>query len=99
MIEIKKTDIGNVGSIDLKNGSRIYVNTDEGEYQHVKGKSSDILMLDEEEYMSIINQKIDGKIKGKPWICKKCDLDNNGVICSECKRMYNPADPYCELKD
>ncbi len=90
MIEIKKTDIGNVGSIDLENGSRIYVNTDEGEYQHVEGKSLVMYTLDESEHPVI---------KGKPWICKKCNLDNNGVICSECKRMFNTADPYCEFKD
>jgi len=91
MIEIKKTDIGNVGTIDLKNGSRIYVNTDEGEYQHIEGKSAELLMLDENQW--------EDRIRPKTWICKKCKLDNNGVICSECKRMYNSADPYCELKD
>lgn len=92
MIEIKKTDIGNVGSIDLKNGSRIYVNTDEGEYQHIEGKSLSLVMytLDEGEHPVI---------KGRTWICKKCELDNNGVICSECKRMFNPADPMCDFKD
>ncbi len=89
MIDIKKTDIGNVGTIDLKNGSRIYVNTDESEYKHVEGKSSDTLVLDESQ----------PKMIGRAWICKACKLDNMGVICSECKRMFNPADPDCEYKD
>jgi len=29
---IEETDVPNVGTIDLANGTRIYVNTDEGEY-------------------------------------------------------------------
>lgn len=82
----------NVETIDLQNGTRIYVNTDEGHYEHVEGKSIENVILDESEYEHPV-------IRGKPWICKKCKLDNNGVICSECKRMFNPADPYCELKD
>ncbi len=76
----------NEGVIDFKNGSRIYVNTDESEWKHVEGKS---LMLDESNPIMI----------GKAWVCKVCKLDNMGVICSECKKMYNPADPDCELKD
>jgi len=87
---IEETDVPNVGTIDLANGTRIYVNTDEGEYQHVEGMSSKIIMLDESEHPVI---------KGRIWICKKCELDNNGVICSECKRMFNPADSMCDFKD
>lgn len=43
----------------------------------------------------------DGKIKDvelPTWRCKKCNIDNKGVICSECKTWYNQADPDCELK-
>ena len=74
----------NVGTIDLESGVRVYVNTDGEE---VEGTS---YVLDESDHPII---------KGKPWICKKCDLDNNGVICGECKKMYNQADPDCTLKD
>ncbi len=77
----------NVKTIDLENGSRIYVNTDEEEYNHVRGLSCELYSVDEPV------------VKGKTWICKKCKLDNNGVICSECKRWWNPADPMCDFKD
>ena len=87
---IEETDIPNVGTIDLANGTRIYVNTDESKYEKVEGMSYEIIMLDESEHPVI---------KGRIWICKKCELDNNGVICSECKRMFNPADPMCDFKD
>ena len=87
---IEETDIPNVGTIDLANGTRIYVNTDESKYEKVQGMSYEIIMLDESEHPVI---------KGRIWICKKCELDNNGVICSECKRMFNPADPMCDFKD
>ena len=86
---IEETDIPNVGTIDLKNGSRIYINTDDSEYKHVEGKSLETITLDESHPIII----------GRAWICKACKLDNMGVICSECKKMYNPADPDCELKD
>lgn len=89
----------NVGVIDLKSGTRIYVNTDESEYQKVEGKSIDNVILNESEYMSVINDEIDGKIKLKTWVCKVCSLDNQGVICSECHKMYNQADPDCFLKE
>jgi len=36
-----------VGKITLKNGSTIYVVTDEGKYHHVKGKLSKHIKLDE----------------------------------------------------
>ena len=55
--------------------------------------------VDESEYMSVINDEIDGKIKLKTWVCKVCSIDNQGVICSECCKMYNQADPDCFLKE
>ena len=38
-------------------------------------------------------------IQLKTWVCKVCELDNLGVICSECKKMYNQVDPDCFLKE
>ena len=75
--------------IELGADSVIYTSTSETEFKYVTGKSIDNVVLDE----------FQNKIIGKTWICKACKLDNEGVICSECKKMYNPADPDCELKD
>jgi len=79
-----------IDEIELGGDSMIYTSTSETEYKHVEGKSLDNIVLDEFQNPKII---------GKTWICKVCKLDNKGVICSECKKMYNPADPDCELKD
>ena len=76
--------------IELGENAVTHIITDEEEYHHIEGKSLDMLVLDESEHPII---------KGRDWICKACKLDNKGVICSECKKMYNPADPNCELKD
>ncbi len=35
----------------------------------------------------------------RTWHCKACNVFTDGVICPECKKMYNTADPDCELKD
>lgn len=67
----------------------LYTVTDDEEYHHVEGKSLETIILDESHPVLI----------GRAWICKACKLDNMGVICSECKRMFNPADPDCEYKD
>jgi len=67
----------------------LYTLTDEEGYHKVEGKSSETIMLDSSHPIMI----------GRAWVCKACKLDNMGVICSECKKMYNPADPDCELKD
>jgi len=96
---IEKTDVPNVGTIDLKNGSRIYVNTEEGEYKHVTGKSFKRLFIDAEDMVSTFGVDFTEPIKLKTWVCKVCELDNLGVICSECKKMYNHADPDCFLKE
>lgn len=97
---IEETDTPNVGTIDLKNGSRVYVHTSEGEYTHVEGKSVNNVRFEEAEEM-IQNQGVDfnNAIQLKTWVCKACSLDNQGVICGECKRMYNRADPECFLKE
>ena len=49
----------------------------------------------------ILNQGIDftKPIQLKTWVCKVCSLDNQGVICENCKKMYNHVDPDCFLKD
>jgi len=75
--------------IELGADAVIYTSTSETEYKNVEGKSLETIVLDESNPIMI----------GKAWICKVCKLDNMGVICSECKKMYNPADPDCELKD
>lgn len=75
--------------IELGADAVIYTSTNETQYEHVEGKSIETIVLDESNPVMI----------GKAWICKVCDLNNMGVICSECKKMYNPADPDCELKD
>ncbi len=46
----KRKKKGNVGVIKLKNGSTIYTVTDGTKYKHVRGLSSKILMLNEDEY-------------------------------------------------
>ena len=89
----------NIKTIDLKMGARIYMNESEAEYKHVEGKSIENVILDESEYMSVISDEIDGKIKLKTWVCKVCSINNQGVICSECHKMYNQADPDCFLKE
>ena len=75
--------------IKLGADAMIYTSTSEEEYKNVEGKSIETIVLDESNPIII----------GKAWVCKVCKLDNMGVICSECKKMYNPADPDCELKD
>jgi len=96
---IEKTDVPNVGTIDLKNGSRIYVNTEVGEYKKVTGKSINRVFYNAEDM--VFNRGVDftKPIQLKTWVCKVCVLDNLGVICSECKKMYNHADPDCFLKE
>jgi len=72
---------------EIKLGVDSIIYYTETEWQNVEGKSIDNIILDESHPVII----------GKAWICKACKLDNMGVICSECKKMYNPVD--CELKD
>ena len=43
----------NIGTINLVNGSVIYLVTDESEYSKVEGKSNHILMLDEAQYQDV----------------------------------------------
>jgi len=69
----------------------IYTSTKEEEFKHV-----DFAMGFDASVMPI---ELHPKMIGRAWICKACNLDNMGVICSECKKMYNPADPDCELKE
>ena len=38
-------------------------------------------------------------IQLKTWVCKVCSINNQGVICSECCKMYNQVDPDCFLKE
>jgi len=83
----------------------IYTPTNETEWKHVEGKSGEDYHLDfamgfdapVRPVENIILDQSHPVIIGKAWICKTCKLDNMGVICSECKKMYNPVD--CELKD
>ena len=75
--------------IELGADAVIYTSTTETEWINVDGESGGTIVLDDSNPIMI----------GKAWICKVCKLDNMGVICSECKKMYNPADPDCELKD
>ncbi len=72
---------------EIKLGADAIISTSIGEWKHVEGKSLETIILDQSHPVII----------GKAWICKTCKLDNMGVICSECKKMYNPVD--CELKD
>jgi len=44
---------GNVHEISLKNGSTIYLTTDNHEYKHVEGKSIQLCILDEAQYQDI----------------------------------------------
>jgi len=44
---------GNVHEISLKNGSTIYLTTDNYEYKHVEGKSLKLCILDEAQYQDI----------------------------------------------
>jgi hypothetical protein len=44
---------GNVHEISLKNGSTIYLTTDNHEYKHVEGKSLNLCILDEAQYQDI----------------------------------------------
>lgn len=78
-----------IEEIKLGADAVIYTSTSEGEYHNVEGKSVERIILDEFEY----------GIKLKTWHCKICKLDNQGVICSECKKWWNPADPDCYIKE
>ncbi len=57
-------------------------------------------MIEEVHEDMILNQGVDftKPIQLKTWVCKTCEIDNQGVICSNCKNMYNQADPNCFLK-
>ncbi len=85
--------------IKFKNGSSIYVNTDESEWRHVEGKSDEHIEVNMGFDSPVIPIDDHPKMIGRVWFCKVCKLDSAGVICYECKKMYNPADPDCELKD
>ncbi len=52
-----------------------------------------------EDMISIFGLDLTRPIQLKTWVCKLCSLDNQGVICSNCKRVYNQADPECFLKE
>jgi len=78
-----------IKEIKLGADAIIYTSTSESTYENVEGKSIETIMLDSSHPIMI----------GRAWVCKACKLDNMGVICSECKRMFNPADPDCEYKD
>ena len=52
-----------------------------------------------EDMISIFGLDLTSPIQLKTWVCKVCSLDNQGVICNECKKMYNQADPDCFLKE
>ena len=45
--ELHLKDKHGVEIIELKNGSTIYVTTDENKYKHVEGKSMEFIKLDE----------------------------------------------------
>ena len=48
--QFPRNKTGNVHEISLKNGSTIYLTTDNHEYQHVEGKSLNLCILDEAQY-------------------------------------------------
>ena len=52
-----------------------------------------------EDMISIFGLDLTKSIQLKTWVCKVCELDNQVVICANCKKMYNRADPDCFLKD
>jgi len=52
-----------------------------------------------EDMISIFGLDLTSPIQLKTWVCKVCSIDNQGVICSGCCKMYNHADPDCFLKD
>jgi hypothetical protein len=84
--------------IEFKEGAKIFTETDEGEYHNVEGKSLDYVMLDEAQEVEGIIFNKNGEVKLPIWHCKECNLDNQGVICGECKMWYNQTDPNCRLK-
>jgi len=51
--QFPRNKTGNVHEISLKNGSTIYLTTDNHEYKHVEGKSLRLCILDEAQYQDI----------------------------------------------
>jgi len=52
---VKGSTIGQVHRISLKNGSKIYLVTDERGFKHTEGKSPDEVILDEGQYLELEN--------------------------------------------
>jgi len=53
LCQFPRNKTGNVHEISLKNGSTIYLTTDNHEYKHVEGKSLNLCILDEAQYQDI----------------------------------------------
>ena len=73
---VSGSGLGNVKQITFKNGSVVYLLTDEGKYSQVEGKSPTIVLFDESQYQDLEHLPV---------------RDNFYFLCKECHKKYDDS--------